>query len=225
MAERPGPLVLIGPPGAGKSSVADEMAKRTGGARLQIDAGWVAQLRRQPAIAAVEPAMLVGPDGDVLPSRRRAYLMEVRERLTAAHGEAAAARALEQAKARAVLDMVEGAGDDAIVDFGAGHSIYEHLDLRATVAAALSGGFVVLLLPCAEPAAAVAILAARLAAQGRPVSAARLAEYVEHPSNRALADATLHTGTGTIAEVAAQLVALAAEFRASGRTGPCGRSG
>ncbi|MBZ5715955.1 AAA family ATPase [Nannocystis pusilla] len=225
MAERPGPLVLIGPPGAGKTSVADEMSKRTCGARIEIDAGWVAQLRRQPAIAAVEPVALVGPDGDVLPSLRRAYLMAVRERLTSAHGEATAARALEQAKARAAIDMVERAGDDAIVDFGAGHSIYEHLDLRAAVRAALSRALVVLLLPCAEPAAAVAILAGRLAAQGRPVSAARLAEYVEHPSNRALADATLHTGTCTIAEVAAQLVALAAELRASGRTGPCGRSG
>ena len=216
MAERP--LVLIGPPGAGKTSVADDMAERTGRPRLEIDAGWVARLRAQPAIAAVEPTALVGPDGDVPSSRRRAYLTAMRERLTAAHGEAAAARALEQAKARAVIDMVEETGDDALVDFGAGHSIYEHLDVRAAVKAALGRAQVVLLLPCADPAAAVAILAARLAAQGRPLAEARLAGYVGHPSNLALADATLHGEGRTIAELGAQLVALAAGLRASGRT-------
>ncbi|WAS90437.1 AAA family ATPase [Nannocystis punicea] len=217
MAERSGPLALIGPPGAGKTCCAEHLAKETGRVALEVDARWWPHLRAQPAVAAVEPGeWVVG--GDVVPARRRAWLQAVRARLVAARGEQAAARALEEAKAAAIVDMVHGTGDDAILDFGAGHSIYEHLDLRAAVKAALARARVVLLLPGADAEAAVATLGARLAAQGRPIAAARLHAYVMHPSNHALADATLYDDGRETAAVAGALMELAARLRASGRT-------
>lgn len=217
MVERPGPLVLVGPPGAGKTCCAAHMARETGRTAIEVDARWWPHLRAQPAIAAVEPAEWV-VDGDVSPARRRAYLQTVRARLVASLGEPMAARALEEAKAGAIVEMVEGTGENAILDFGAGHSIYEHLDLRAAVKAALARARVVLLLPAGDAEAAVATLAARLSAQGRPIAPARLRGYVTHPSNLALADATLDCGGRSIAAVAAAVVALAEGLRAWGRT-------
>lgn len=201
MADRTGPLVLIGPPGAGKSSCAEYMSEKTGVPRVDVDERCWTHLRAHPALAAVEPRALADGDGGVQPRARRTYLRAVRERLTAERGEPGALRALEEAKAAAVVRLVEEAGDDAVVDFGAGHSIYEHLDLRERVRAALRRARVVLLLPCADVAVAVAALAARLAAQGRPVEAARLRGYVTHPSNQALAGATLFTEGRAVAEL------------------------
>lgn len=209
MAEPRRLLALIGPPGAGKTSCAEHLARTTGRPRVEVDVRCWPLLRAHPAVAAVEPRELATADGDVLPSRRRAWLSAVRERLVAARGETAAARALEEAKARAVIHLVEETCDGAVVDFGAGHSIYEHLDLRAAVKAALARARVVLLLPCADPAAAAMTLADRLGAQGRPVAADRLVAYATHPSNHALADMTMHTERRTLAELGVQLSALA----------------
>ena len=201
-----GPLVLIGPPGAGKSSCAEHLSRETGRSRIDVDERQWPLLRSHPDIAAVEPAGLLVA-GDVAPGARRAYLTAVRERLTAGRGEATARRILEEAKARATIGLLETASVEAVLDLGAGHSIYEHLDLRARVQLALRGARVVLLLPCADVEAAVAVLAARLAAQGRAQAGPRLRSYVTHPSNHALAGEVLHTGDDTIAGLCARLSA------------------
>lgn len=197
-------LVFIGPPGAGKSSCAEYMSRETGCPRVDVDERQWPLLRAHPEVAAVEPATLV-VDGAVAAGGRRAYLRTVRERLAAARGEAGAARILEEAKAGATLGLLERADDDAVLDLGAGHSIYEHLDLRERVRVGLRRARVVLLLPCAEVEAAVATLTARLAAQGRAQAGPRLRVYLTHPSNHALASEVVNTGERTVAAVCAWL--------------------
>lgn len=198
-------LVLIGPPGAGKSSCAEYLARETGCSRVDVDERQWPLLRTHPDIAAIEPAALVVA-GAVAVGERRAYLRAVRERLGAARGEAVAGRILEEAKAAATIGLLEQASDDAVLDLGAGHSIYEHLDLRERVRERLRRARVVLLLPCADVEAAVATLAARLAAQGRPQAGPRLRHYLGHPSTRALAGEVVWTGERTVAAVCAALV-------------------
>lgn len=207
MADRTGRLVLIGPPAAGKSSCAHYLSLATGRRRIGVDRRYMARLRAQPVVAEVEPRALVRESGEIEEGARNDYLAEVHARLVARIGEEGASRALEEAKAAAVVSLVEEADADAIVDFGAGHSIYEHADLRARVRAALGPARVVLLLPCADVAVAVAALALRLSSQGRPMAAERLRGYVTHPSNHALADATLFGEGRPIAELCARLAA------------------
>lgn len=195
-----GPLVLIGPPGAGKSWCAEYMSRETGYSRIEVDLHQWPRLRAHPDIRAAE--LVAGEPG---PGARRAYLVALRERLTAERGEAAARRILEEAKAGATIDLLARADEGTVIDFGAGHSIYEHLDLRERVRQALRPARVVLLRPCADLDAAVLILGARLAAQGRAVAAERLRGYLVHPSNHALAGAVVDTEGQTIAELCARL--------------------
>lgn len=197
-----GPLVLIGPPGAGKSRCADYLSRETGFSRIEVDEQQWPRLRAHPDIRAAE---LVA--GEPAPTGRRAYLTGLRERLTAERGAAAAARILEEARAGATIDLLARADEGTVIDFGAGHSIYEHLDLRERVRQALRPARVVLLRPCADLDVAVVILAARLAAQGRAVSAERLRGYLLHPSNHALAGTVVDTEGRTIAELCARLAA------------------
>src|SRR4051812_2418232 len=107
-------LVLIGPPGAGKSSCAEYLARETGCLRIDVDERQWPLLRAHPGIAAVEPGgLIVG--NEVARGSRRAYLTAVRERLTAARGEAAAARVLEEAKAVATIGLIEQASIDGVL--------------------------------------------------------------------------------------------------------------
>lgn len=102
----------------------------------------------------------------------------------------------------------------AVIDLGAGHSVYEDAELFDRVAAALEPHSVVLLLPTAEPRRSLHILRARMKASLEDTGAAipeGLAElnehFVRHPSNNRLADHTISTHGRTPEQTAADIAA------------------
>ena len=179
-------IVLIGPVGAGKSTVAALLSERTGIRNVPLDlirwnyfylAGYDrAEERRREAAE--------GPAG------RYAYWKPFE------------VHAVEQALAEY---------PEAIIDFGAGASVHDDPGRFARVARAVaSADHVVLLLPSPDPEVSLRILMQRLdpPADRATFVATRQAALLASPCNARLATATVYTADRTPEETCAEILAL-----------------
>lgn len=182
-------LVLIGPMHAGKSTVAGLVAGRLGVRRVAMDeVRW-------------EYYAEIGYD------EGRAQEIAGREGFEGLY------RYWKPFEAHAVERLIaDVAGERCVVDFGAGHSVYEDERLFERVRAALRPCRVVLLLPSSDEGESVRILTERRDAAypemaGRP--AGMNEHFVRHPSNRRLADVVVYTGGRTPEETTEEVVRVA----------------
>jgi shikimate kinase len=180
-----GSVVLIGPPGVGKSTVAPLLGAALGLPVLDLD------LVRWEYYAA------------------RGYDTAHAERLVRQQG----LRALLAYWKPFELYAAEQALQDFpahVIAFGAGHSFYEQpADLERARVALARAAAVVLLLPSLDAASAATILTARFPA-GTPFAEVMWEvqrEMLTHSSNRSLATMTVITEGQTPAEVCAAIVA------------------
>ena len=183
-----GPVVLIGPLAAGKTTVGAHVA-----ALLDVPMCSVDVVRWQYFDE-------IGYDRDEA-ERRFAAGRTPAEKLS--YGMPFEVHAIE----RIMADHSYG-----VIDFGASNSVYDDAALLARVETALSGAYVVLLLPSQDPARSEQMLATRLEAilhaKGEAMSAELLAlnsYFVRHPANRRLAGKVCYTAGRTPAAIAAEI--------------------
>jgi len=185
-----GTIVLIGPISAGKSTVAQALAEKLGIPRYSMD------------------------------DLRWAYYNEIgydeAEVSRIAHSENGIADVLHYWKpfeAHAV-ERVLADHQDCIIDFGAGHSVYEDEALFARVQNALAPYLnVILLLPSPDPDESIPILNARftelLQRETGTVDPELLkfnAYLTRHPSNQRLAKRVVYTKDRTPEETCAEII-------------------
>lgn len=175
-------LVLIGPIAAGKSSVAERLAERTGLRQIPLDAvRWYYYF--QIGFDLAEQKRREREDG---PLGRFAYWKPFE------------AYAVE----RALADF-----PDSIIDFGAGHSVQDDEALFARVKAALAPvPHVILLLPSPDVEEAVRILSERVPPDGRDEVAELNRGFLTNPSNARLATTTVYTGRRSPEEVCEEIL-------------------
>jgi hypothetical protein len=179
-------IVLIGPVAAGKSTIAALLSERTGIRNVPLDLiRWYYYYR-------------IGYDR--AEERRR----------EAAEGPAGRYAYWKPFEVYAVEQALSDY-PDAIIDFGAGHSVHDDAERFARVASALaSASHVILLLPSPDRAVSLRILLERLAppAERATFVAARQAALLASPCNARLATATIYTAGQTAEETCAQVLAL-----------------
>jgi hypothetical protein len=183
-----GPVVLIGPLAVGKSTVGAGLASRLGVPMCSVD-----EVRWRYFD-------LIGYDrGEA--ERRFARGRTPAEKL--AYGMPFEVYAIEQIMADR---------SHRVIDFGASNSVYDDAVLLARVEAALTGAYVVLLLPSKDPVTSERLLAARLAqilqAKDEDVTGELLAlnsYFVRHPSNRRLARKVVYTSDRSPAAIASEI--------------------
>ncbi|HYF62694.1 MAG TPA: hypothetical protein VD886_07755 [Herpetosiphonaceae bacterium] len=174
-------IILIGPLGVGKSTVGALLAERLGRPAVSMDdlrLGYYAEI---------------------------GYDRELAARARAADGFWGMYRYWKPFEAHAV-ERILADHPDCVIDFGAGHSVYEDAGLFGRVRRALAPcPRVVLLLPAPDPADALRILAGR--EEGAEAMAEINRHFLEHPSNARLATHTVYTYERPPAEVCAAVLA------------------
>jgi shikimate kinase len=170
-------LIIVGPQNVGKSTTAHWIARATRTPRLSLDDRAQAWFRdNQPSF---KEAMTVPPSD---PNRQRLFKL---------------------AEAQSVQQCVSSA-DGTVIDFGAGHSVYDHADHFQMVQSALTGHHVVLLLPSINVEISRLTLHERC---GHEISACDLANLcLDNPSNRNLAQVIVYTNGKTPIEVANEVL-------------------
>jgi shikimate kinase len=170
------PLILIGPMHAGKSTVARLLAERFGVRRICMDH------------VRFDYYKEIGYDekhADEL-AKQQGFGAKV------AYWKPFEAHAVERL-------LVDHAGEKCVIDFGAGHSVYDDPVLFARVKTALRPFPVVLLLPSPDPKESVDICAKR--GGSNPKTQAELIRvndhFVRHPSNALLAKFTVYNADHT----------------------------
>jgi hypothetical protein len=193
------PLILIGPMHAGKSTIARLLAERWGVRRICMDhVRW--DYYRE-----------IGYD--------EARQKEAYERGGAFGGMVAYWKPFEAHAVERLLADVTSAGAGAtercVIDFGAGHSVYEDPALFARVHKALMPHPVVLLLPSPDPEESIVILRARREALhpqriGKPPDDVDDVNkhFVHHPSNGRLAKFTVYTRDRTPEQTVEEIASL-----------------
>lgn len=185
----PSTIILIGPMCAGKSTIAQLLAAELGLPRYELDEDRWAYYEQAGFDHAVAKQIMESEEG-IIGLLRYSKPFE--------------AYAVE----RAIIDH-----PNCVIDFGAGHSVYEDAALLAQVARALASvPNVILLLPTPDLDEAVAILNARLEAlllrEVGQVDSRLLGvneHFVKHPSNHRLATLTIYTEGKTPAETCAEI--------------------
>ncbi len=164
------PIILIGPMGAGKTTIASLLAQKLGILHHELDARrWDYYLE-------------LGYD--------EAYATQIR----ATKGFATLYQYWKPFEIHAV-ERILAEYPDGVISFGAGHSVYEDEALFTRAQRALAPfKHVILLLPSADPDEAAAILKARFFEVGKvegftpsPQTLAMIDHFISHPSNRRLA--------------------------------------
>lgn len=171
-------IVLIGPMCAGKSSTARLLAERLGRQYVELDELRWAYYRELDAYEEVVALLKSGKMG----------LLEQYDRW-------------KPFEAHAVERVVQDY-PNCVLDFGAGHGVYEDEALLARVQHALSTvAHVILLLPAPDMAEATAVVNTRFAKLLQEVAGTVNPEalllnehFVKHPSSRRLATQIVYTG-------------------------------
>lgn len=171
------PIILIGSICAGKSTVATLLANQLVLPRLELDEHRIPYYEEAGYDRAVAAEIANGPEGVI------GWL-----------------RYCKPFEAYAVTRVIED-HPNTVIDFGAGHSVYEDADLFARVERALAPvPDVILLLPSPDADESIAVLNERFATLllrevGRvdPALLDLNAHFVRHPSNARLAKHTLYT--------------------------------
>lgn len=170
-------LILIGPQNVGKSTTAHWIARASRAPRLSLDDRNQAWYRDKQA--AFKEAMSIPPSD---PNNNRLFKL---------------------AEAQGVQQCV-GSTDRTVIDFGAGHSVYDHHDHFEMVQSALAAHHVVLLLP------SISLEISRLTLHercGHDIAACELANFcLDNPSNRRLAQVVVYTNGKTPIEVANEVL-------------------
>ena len=165
------PVVLIGPVGVGKSTIAGLLAARMGWPQVSMDAVCAGYYAEVSADQAVSERPVVQGDGV-----RAAY------------------RSWKPLEAYAV-ERILADHQHAVIDLGGGHSVQEDPTLFARVRAALAPvRNLALLLPSPDPEESVRVLTKRRAP---PVGFDWHRHFVTHPSNGALAKLVVYTAGQT----------------------------
>lgn len=183
------PILLIGPICAGKSTVAQLLAETLGLPRVELDE----QRWTYYEAAGFDHA--------------------IAKHIMATEGTLGILRYSKPFEVYAVEQAVRDY-PNAVMDLGAGHSVYEEAALFERVAQALAPlPNVILLLPSPDVEQSVAILNARFAAllerEMGEVDARLLGvneQFVRHPSNQRLATLTVYTEGQTPAETCAAII-------------------
>ncbi len=186
------PVVLIGPLAAGKSTVGAALASLLGVPMCSVDeVRWRYFEEIGYDGAAAERCFAQGRT----PAEKLAY------------GKPFEVYAIE----RVMADRSLG-----VIDFGASNSVYDDAVLLARVEAALTGAYVVLLLPSKDPETSEQALAARLAlilqAKDEDVTGELLelnSYFVRHPANRRLARTVVYTSDRSPADIASEIARFA----------------
>lgn len=178
------PVVLIGPAGAGKSTVGQLVATLSGRSFVDLDGVGDRFYERagQPVDQVVARAEL--------------------------HGFAAAHRWWQPARLAALAAIDEY--PSSVIAFGAGHSHFEDEASARQAAQAFAHAFVVLLLPSPDPAECLRVLRSRCLLD-KDTDWVRdgtdhLAEWVASDQNARLANLVVHDDGRTAAEVAHEIV-------------------
>lgn len=182
-------IVLIGPMAAGKSTIAALLAEKLNMPRFGVDEHrWTYY-------------------------EKSGYDSAHADHLYKTAGGAALLQYWKPFEADAVVQMLKDQ-PDCVMDFGAGHSVYEDEGLFAKVAQALAPyPNVILLLPSPDLEKSAEICNARFLAQmaeeGQTVDQQTLemnAHFVKHPSNHKLARITVYSEDKTPEETADELI-------------------
>jgi shikimate kinase len=185
----PSGIILIGPICVGKSTLAALLAARLALPRIEVD-----ELRWHYF-------------------EQTAYSKDEARRIHAAEGNLGVLRYSKPFEAQMVAAILRD-HPDAVIDFGAGHSVYDDPADFARVQAALAPfERVVLVLPCADPDEAIAILNARFRAllerEGVEPSDEYMqmnADFVRSPCNAQLAKLTVYTEGKTAEQTCAEII-------------------
>jgi predicted acetyltransferase len=192
-------LVLIGPLGAGKSTVAELLARRLDRPRIGMDdRRWTYYAELGYDAAAAQSAF----DAGRTPRERLAFTMPFE------------AHAVERTLA---------ANKGAVVDFGASNSCIDDDELLNRVEVALADCDVVLLLPSTDMATSERVLIERL----RPIVEAKGEEitpvllelnryFMAHPVSRRLADTIVYTDGRAVDDVCDQVIGWVVNQRLDG---------
>jgi shikimate kinase len=167
------PLILIGPMHAGKSTIAALLAGRFGVPRICMDDVRWDYYKEIGYTEADQKAAYDRGGFAAMVAYWKPFEAHAVERLLADH-----------------------ANDRCVIDFGAGHSVYEDVQLLERVRRAMEPYAVVLLLPSPDVEESIAILRARRDERhpeqaGRPTDVNE--HFVRHPSNAQLAKFTIYT--------------------------------
>lgn len=198
-----GPIVaLLGPCGAGKSSVGRHLARRLGWEQRSLDATCWNHYLELPEVAAAERT-LVARHGEAARNDRdrRRYLQRLAV-IVGADWLVLAERMRLHAAVRALTDA-----GPAVVDFGGGHARLVDPDRRAALDAALGVcRLAVWLQPWSSVAETLIVLAGRLRAVGRQFDETTLRSTCD-PAARPRAASPLFTGDRSPDMIAAELLA------------------
>ena len=183
------PIIMIGPMSAGKSTIGGLLAEKLGWPQYSLDEkrwDYYKEIGYDKAVAA---------------------------KIGQSEGMAGVLRYWKPFEAHAVIRML-AEHTDGVIDFGAGHSVYEDETLFRRVQAALAPyQYVILLLPSPNLDESVAILNQRfsevLAQEGikpDPGTLSANEHFVKHPSNSLLAKITIYTNDKTSEETCAEIL-------------------
>ena len=188
-------IILIGPMCAGKSTIAPLLAQKVNLPRYEMD-----ELRWKYY-------------------RENGYDVDTSNRLVEEQGMEALFAYWKPFEVDAVERVVEDY-DNCVIDFGAGHSVYENEDHFKRVAAALQRcAHVILILPTADEEESTEILNKRLTTllehevgKAEPAVLELNKYFIQHPSNHQLATMTVYTQNKTPEETCLTIISKMKEI-------------